>query len=423
MDHEKKPTIYLTVFVVLVVATVGLFWTGESRGGSSVPASPHGKDGSLKMAYSKWFAIGAAIPGAELNEAERQLLFNNFSTVTPENCMKPEPLQPVEGRFDFAKGDALVEMARANGLTVNGHTLVWHQQCPDWFFTDDGKPADRDLVLKRMRSHIFAVVSHFASRVSSWDVVNEAMSDGDDYLRNSKWFSSIGEDFIAEAFAVAHLADPKAELYYNDYGIEYPDKRAKTLRLIRDLKARRAPIFGVGIQGHWQIDRIPFKDIEEAILTFHSEGMKVSITELDIDVVKRQFTSLEVGVGEQNALDPYASDLPADVQKRLANQYGQLFALFLKHADKIDRVTFWGLHDGRTWLNYWPSKRTNHPLLWDRALQAKPALWAVLALASPEIQRRKPVEGDNLLFEGVPGQEKGKEDAQPNFEGDWKPAP
>ncbi len=338
------------------------------------------------LVYAKWFAIGVAIPGAELNETERQLLFNNFVTVTPENCMKPEPLHPAEDRFDFAKADAFVEMARANGLTVNAHTLVWHQQCPDWFFEDAGKPAERDLVLKRMRNHIASVAGHFVGKVVSWDVVNEAIDDGKDYLRKSKWLTSLGDDFIAEAFIAARQADPTAELYYNDYDIERQAKRDKTLRLIRDLKRRGAPIQGIGIQGHWQIDRIPFKDIEEAIIAFHAEGMKVMITELDIDVVPRESTGAEVGAREQGRGDPFGNGLPLDLQQRLADQYAKLFELFLKHRDKISRVTFWGLHDGRSWLNSWPSKRTNHALLWDRALQPKPALSAVLTVAEKVIQ-------------------------------------
>lgn len=342
------------------------------------------------LIYAKWFAVGVAIPSAELSKAERQLVVNNFVTVTPENCMKPEPLHPAEDRFDFVKADALVAMARANGLTVNAHTLVWHQQCPNWFFEDAGKPAERELVLKRMRSHIAVVGGHFAGKVASWDVVNEAIDDGTDYLRKSKWLTAIGEDFISEAFVAARQADPEAELYYNDYDIERQAKRDKTLRLIRDLKRRGAPIQGIGIQGHWQLDRIPFKEIEEAIIAFHAEGMKVMITELDIDVVPRKSTGAEAGTREQSRDDPFVNGLPSDLQQRLADQYAQLFELFLKHRDKVARVTFWGLHDGRSWLNSWPSKRTNHALLWDRSLQPKPAYSAVLEVAE-KAQRNDPL--------------------------------
>lgn len=342
------------------------------------------EEDALMKGFRNSFAVGAAIPGAELNRAERRLLFANFNTVTPENCMKPASLQPTEGRFRFTKAHALVEMAQANGLTVNGHALLWHNQCPDWFFNDGGRPAGRELVLQRMRAHIAAVAGHFAGKVQSWDVVNEAIDDQDEYLRKTKWLNSIGEDFIAEAFITAREADPRAKLFYNDYHIERQPKRDKTLRLIRDLKQRGAPIQGVGIQGHWKLDHIPFQDIEDAILAFHAEGMQVAITELDIDVGERKTDGADVGRLERVRADLYANGLPDDVQLRVADQYAQLFALFLKHRDKISRVTFWGLHDGRSWLNCWPFKRTNHPLLWDRALQGKPALSAVLALTRGE---------------------------------------
>lgn len=347
--------------------------------------------------FTNCFAIGAAFD-TELNEAERSLLFRNFGTVTPENCMKPASLHPAEDRFDFAQGDALVEMAHANGLTVNGHALVWHEQCPDWFFSDGGRIASRELVLKRMRAHIAAVAGHFAGKVKSWDVVNEAIDDNADYLRRTKWLISIGEDFIAEAFIAAREADPKAELYYNDYNIELPAKRAKAVRLIRDLKARKAHITGIGIQGHWQLDHIPFKEIEDSIVAFHAEGVKVMITELDVDVVTRQTPGAEAGTRERTVSDPYAEGLPPEIQKRLADQYARLFALFLKHSDKLSRVTFWGLHDGRSWLNTWPYKRTNHPLLWDRDLQPKPALSAVLAVTREKTgQNAQPKpDGDGL---------------------------
>ncbi len=366
---------------LLAWAVIGCAWALETLGDPAVAVPPPGRESSLMLAFSDCFAVGAAIPGANLNAAERQLLFRNFGTVTPENCMKPALVHPVEDRFDFAEADALVEMARANGLTVNGHTLVWHQQCPDWFFTDQDRVANREMVLRRMRAHIAAVAGHFAGKLKSWDVVNEAIDDGDGYLRRTKWLTCIGEDFIAEAFVAARQADPTAELYYNDYDIERPAKRDKALRLIRDLKQREAPIQGIGIQSHWQLDRIPFKDIEEAIIAFHAEGLQVMITELDIDVVTRRTADAEAGLRESPGNDPFADGLPADVQARLADQYARLFALFLKHRDKISRITFWGLHDGRSWLNTWPSKRTNHPLLWDRALQPKPALAAVVAVA------------------------------------------
>jgi endo-1,4-beta-xylanase len=357
---------------VRLVAITLLTLTGRGVAQDSGPAT-------LKEAYGGMFAIGAAIPGPELNAAEQKILFHNFTNVTPENCMKPQPTEPEEGKFTFGQADALVAFAHDHGLKVNGHCLVWDEQCPDWFFSDNGKPAARDLVLKRMIDHITGEAKHFRGRVFSWDVVNEAISDGPEYLKPTRWEKSIGDDYIAQAFTAAAAADPNAELYYNDYSIERPEKRGKVIRLIRDLKKQNIRIDGVGIQGHWELDKIPYKDIEDAIVAFNKEGVKVMITELDIDMVSRSAGGADTSVHEQGGDDPYAKGCPPEVLQRQAEQYAKLFALFRKHADKITRVTFWGLDDGRSWENFWPRTRTNYPLLWGRDLKPKPALAAVLA--------------------------------------------
>ncbi len=359
------------------ICAVALVSLGYLHDASAISTTTMRKKVPLQSGFSADLAIGAATPDRGLSAAEQGLLREHFNAVTPENCMKPQLLQPQEGRFDFAAADALVALAYTNGLTVNGHTLIWHQQCPAWFFMDGTAAASREKVLARMRTHISTVVGHFAGKLESWDVVNEALDDGDQFLRDSDWLRSIGPDFITEAFMAAHQADPQARLYYNDYHIELPHKRAKALRLIRELKERQVPLHGIGIQGHWQLDRIPFKELEEAIIVFHAQGLQVMITELDIDVVTPATTG-RAWDAQQPDSDPFAQGLPEELQQRLAAQYAQLFALLRKHRDKLTRITFWGLHDGRSWLNYWPTRRTNHPLLWDRQLTPKPALSAIL---------------------------------------------
>jgi endo-1,4-beta-xylanase len=378
------------------LAAAGFILAGISFCGPSIAVSPSdGRESSLKKAYSKYFVVGTAIPSVWLNQLERQLLVENFGTLTPEMCMNICEAHTSEDRYDFANADALVNMALASGLTVNAQTLLYHYKCPDWFFVDGNQPASRELVLKRTRAHIAAVAGHFSGRVVSWDVVNEVIGGGKDYLRKTKWLECIGEDYIAEAFIAARQADPKAELYFNDYSIESQPRRDKALRLIRDLKKRGASIQGIGIQGHWIIDKVPYEDIEDAILAFHAEGLKVAITELDIDVVGRKKGGAEIAAREGTTYNPYIDGLPDEVQQRLADQYARLFALFLKHHDKISRVSFWGLHDGRTWLNSWPYTRINHPLFWDRTLQPKPALAAVLNLVQQAKQRDQPkTEGE-----------------------------
>ncbi|MEY3898805.1 MAG: Endo,4-beta-xylanase precursor [Verrucomicrobiota bacterium] len=332
---------------------------------SSSPAEPSG----LKDVYQKSFAIGAALPGPRMPAGEVDLLKRNFSIITAENLMKPKYLQPAEGGFEFAAADGFMDFAKTNQFEVHGHTLVWHNQCPEWIFKDGDQPASRERVLERMTKHVSSVVGRYKGRIKSWDVVNEAIDNdpGDNDLRKSPWFLATGADYIAEAFRAARRADPGAILYYNDFDIEKPDKREKTLRLIRRLKATKVPLDGIGIQGHWSLDRIDLNDIEAAIIAFHAEGLRVSITELDMNVIT------------EKTGDPFAQSCPPGVLLKQAEQYAGLFRLFHKHADKIDRVTFWGLHDGQSWLNHSPRKRTNHPLLWARDLSAKPALQSVMS--------------------------------------------
>jgi len=352
-----------------VLVSAGVLRAGDSPAG-------------LKDAYGKWFAVGVGLPGHGLTGAEEQLLANQFTNITPENCLKPAYVHPTESVFAFAAGDALVALAGKYHLKINGHALVWHAACPAWFFKDQDQPAARELVLARMRSHIAAVAGRYAGKIGSWDVVNEALSDQPgEYLRPSKWTATIGGDFIAEAFLAAHKADPQAELYYNDYSIEHLGKREKALRLIRELQARGVRLDGIGIQGHWEVGKVPFKQIEESIIAFHKAGVKVMITELDLDVVPRKGHGADVGQQEKGTDDPYAAGCPPKVLQRQAADYAALFRLFRKHAGKISRVTFWNLHDGRSWLNYWPRQRTNYPLLWDRQLLPKPAFDAVMAVA------------------------------------------
>jgi endo-1,4-beta-xylanase len=192
----------------------------------------------------------------------------------------------------------------------------------------------------------------------------------------------LGEEFIAEAFECAHAADPDAILVYNDYNIELPGKRAKLLRLLHSLQAHKTPIHAVGIQGHWELDTVPYQDIEETITAIQSLGLKVMITEFDLDAIPRARWWAEGGKyrPELERLNPYTNGCPASVLERQADQYQKLFTLFRRHADAIARISFWDLHDGRSWLNHFPWERANHPLLFDRNVRPKPAFDAVMQI-------------------------------------------
>jgi endo-1,4-beta-xylanase len=344
---------------------------------------------SLRAAAEGLFDVGVGvhdrIPG---RAADHPLLLAQFGVVTPENCMKPAQVQAAEGKWDFARADAFVDFAKGSGLKVVGHCLVWAKddRTPAWFYRDGDHPADRELLLARMRRHVETTVKRYRGRIAEWDVVNEALDDGAEHLRVSGWSKACGEEFIARAFEYAHAADPDAMLVYNDYNNELPAKREKQIRLLRSLREKNVPVHAVGLQGHYEIDRVPFKDIEDTLVAMRGLGVKVVVSELDIDVIPRAKWWAEGGKyrDELSRLDPYREGCPPEVLRRQAEQYAQLFRLFRKHADTIARVSFWDLHDGQSWLNDFPWKRVNHPLLFDRQGKPKPAFPAVIsALTEP----------------------------------------
>lgn len=344
---------------------------------------------TLKEAFKDDFLIGAALnPGqfTEANPLEAALVKQQFSSITPENCLKWESVHPAPGQYDFSLPDRYVEFGVKNHMFVIGHTLVWHNQAPDWVFQDDqGKPLTRDALLARMHDHITTVVGRYRGRIKGWDVVNEAV-DEDGTMRESKWRKIIGPDFILKAYQYAHEADPAAELYYNEYSLENAHKRAGAVRLIKELQAQGVRITAIGLQGHYNLDWPTQDQLSETITTFTQLGIKVNITELDINVLPSasQNVTADVSLKYQAAakLNPYTNGLPATVQQALAARYATLFGVFMQHRQSMERVTFWGVTDGNSWLNDWPIPgRTNYPLLFDRAGQPKPAFTAVIASA------------------------------------------
>ena len=232
-----------------------------------------------------------------------------------------------------------------------------------------------------------------ADQVDQWDVVNEVLADGPPLYRQSGWLETFGgPEFVVEAFKAAHAADPTATLIYNDYRCELDSKRSDLLTLIDYLQEKGAPVDAIGLQGHYELDEVPFAELEITLNEIRKRGLKVVISEIDIDVVGRSKWYAEDGKfrDELKTYNPYTDGLPAELEKRQAEQYGQLFQLYAKHSDIIERVTFWGLHDGVSWLNYFPWNRTNYPLLFDSSLATKPAYDAVIAAL---LKRQRELKG------------------------------
>lgn len=337
---------------------------------------------TLRQVAGQRLLIGGAIMAADLEDPKvANLIATELSTLTGGNEFKPDFLQREKGKFTFERADRIIDFAQKHDIKVVGHTLCWHQQTPAWMFQKPDKtPLSRDEALANLKTHIETVMQHFKGKVIGWDVVNEGIADDPkQYIRDTPARRAIGDDFIIKAFELAHAADPDVELYYNDYNIDAPYKRDRALRLIRDLKAAGVRLDAVGIQGHWLLNSPPASEVDEAITAFAKEGVKVMITEMDIDVLPRKSAGAEISATEKEGFDPYKNGIPADILKQQAKRYGELFAVFMKHREHITRITLWGIDDGRSWLNNWPVRgRTNYPMLWDRQLKSKPAYEAVL---------------------------------------------
>ncbi len=351
-----------------------------------LPLTTQAAEVTLREAYRPYFHVGVAVnPGnyAATKPVEAGLVSKHFNAITSENHMKWGLIHPRPDVFDFTESDRMVDFALKNDMFITGHTLVWHSQTPRWVFEDeDGKPLTRDALLARMRDHILTVVGYYKGRVQSWDVVNEALNE-DGTLRDSPWTRIIGDDFIEKAFQYAHEADPDAELYYNDYLLEVPEKCAGAIRIVKRLQAAGCRIDGVGIQGHMHLEGPSVEAQEASILAIAATGVKAMITELDVDVLPGTKGWGNADIQRQEAQDPafnpYTAGLPDEVQQQLAERYAELFRMYLKHSDVITRVTIWGLNDGNSWLNGFPIRgRTNHALLFDRDNKAKPALAKLL---------------------------------------------
>lgn len=342
---------------------------------------------SLKDVYKNDFYIGTALSADQIEQKDTKvdsLIKKEFNAITAENIMKSMFTHPQKDKYDFVLSDKFVEYGEKNKMFIHGHTLIWHSQLAPWM----EKITDSTEMKAFMKDHITTIVSKYKGRINSWDVVNEALND-DGTLRQSVFLKALGEKYLVDAFKLAEKADPKAELYYNDYNIEEPAKRAGAIALIKRIKAEGGKVDGVGIQGHWRLQSPSIEEIEKSILEYSALGIKVAFTELDITVLPNPWDLKGADVNQKfegnPKMNPYSEKLPDSIQTKLAERYASIFKLFLKHKDKISRVTFWGVYDGQSWLNDWPIKgRTNYPLPFDVNLKHKPAYDSILKLKNAE---------------------------------------
>lgn len=338
----------------------------------------------LKDVFKENFLIGTALNVNQILEkdsVQSALIATEFSSVTPENVMKSLLIHPQRDTFNFEMPDKLVALAEKNNMHIQGHTLVWHSQLSPFF----KEITDSTEMVEVLTNHINTIVGRYKGKINAWDVVNEALND-DGTLRKTVFLDVLGDDYLSLAFKLAEKVDPNVELYYNDYSMTTPSKRAGAIKMIKRMQELGTKVNGIGMQGHWNLESPSLEEIEKSIVEYSELGIKVAITELDISVIPMpwDFTGADVNVKFESSdptMNPYPDKLPDSIQVKLANRYTDVFKLFLKHQDKISRVTLWGVNDGDTWKNDWPiNGRKDYPLLFDRNNQKKKAYYGVVSL-------------------------------------------
>lgn len=380
----KKPVILLLPLMVMLFSC-----------SSQVKSAP---DAALKDVYSDGFLMGAAFNSwnvSERNPETRDLVLRHFNAISPDNELKPESLHPGPDVWNFAPADAFCQFGKDNGMWILGHTLCWHNQTPAFLWTrPDGKPMSKDEIFESVRAYIETVCTHFLGKVDAWDVINEIVSEEGGY-RDLGWVHALGADpavvdeFVKHVFRCAEKYAPDTELYYNEFNCWRPSKLAGIVRLVKMLQAEGIRIDGVGIQAHWGLGYPRNEYIDAAIDQLSALGVKVNISELDVDVLPISKDAQVIGRSLQDPmyqqeefeafLDPYKDGLPEDVEDRLAARYEELFKIFYAHKDQIARVTFWGVHDGTSWKNDSPiANRTNYPLLFKRDYTPHKAYYSVI---------------------------------------------
>lgn len=365
----KITHVILTLFASMLVVSCG---NGKQATITEVPA--------LKDVFGDKFLVGVAVnvrQSSEVDTASVKIIKKHFNSIVAEDCMKSANIHPEEDRYNFEQADQFVKFGQENNMAIIGHCLIWHSQLAPWFCVDQkGNNVSAEVLKQRMKDHITTIVTRYKGKIKGWDVVNEAIEEDGSY-RKTKFYEILGEEYIPLAFQYAHEADPDAELYYNDYGMNVPGRRDAVVKLVNSLKAKGLRIDAVGMQGHMGMDYPTIEDFEASMLAFAGTGVKVMITEWDMSALPTVKRSANISdtVTFRKAMNPYPEALPDSVSAVWNARMKAFFNLFLKHADIVERVTAWGVSDGDSWKNNFPVRgRKEYPLLFDRNYEMKPFL-------------------------------------------------
>ena len=327
---------------------------------------------SIFQTLMPYFPVGAEVNSIDLSGPHAQLLTKHFDSLVSGNDMKWSSVENTKGSFNYTNADAQVGLAVCNSMRVRGHNLVWSNgsQTPAYAFGDkSNSPANQATVIANIQEHIQSEVTHFGSKVDTWDVVNEPLDPSQpDCLQHGPFYQVLGKSYIDVALQAARAAAPTAKLFINDFSTADPNRLACYVQVVNDLKSRGIPIDGVGHEMHNAINYPSAPAIANAINTMANfPGLLQEVTELDLSVYN---------AGDNHS--DYGSNVPPGVLAEQGWLYKQYFDTFRNLSGKLNRVTFWGMADDDTWLDGFPIVRTDYPLPFDMKLQAKPAYWGIV---------------------------------------------
>ena len=352
---------------------------------------------SLAKAYEKYFKIGATVSPEQIAN-HRGLIMQHFSSLTAENDMKYEPIEPEEGKFCFDRADATVALAREMGIRIRAHAPVWHNQTPAWMYLDGDKPAAPELIYARIDAHTKAMCERYGKDVYAWDVVNEATRDDvpdpeknpgeSPVYRHSEYYKLCGSGFIEAAFRSMEKYAPDAQLFYNDYSECVPEKRERIVALIRALREKGCRVDGVGMQQH-HFAAPDYDEIKRSIEIYAALGLRIHVTELDVSMMAT-FNSgnTRLKPGDSGFAEYIQEAMKATPEKlaKIDEIYVKLFEIYRSYADVIECVTTWGIADDWTWLDFFGMNRNmprikQHPLLFDVDGRPKPCVYSLIDAA------------------------------------------
>lgn len=341
-----------------------------------------------KDAYKDYFSIGVSLSARNVRSAEQMdIVRRNFNSVTAENAMKPGVIHPKENVWRWGDADSIANWCRRNGVKMRGHCLCWHEQFSNWMFTDSlGNEVTKEVFYQRLRNHIHTVVERYKDVVYAWDVLNEAIADGDGNrlpddngepspYRQSRLFKLCGEELVRKVFEFAHEADPDAKLFYNDYNAAVPSKRDRIYNMVKKMKDDGVPIDGIGMQGHYNAWWPSAEDVEAAISKYSEIVDEVQVTELDIRTTNEMGGQLQFSQGN-------AGDVPQHIAEMQERQYANIFRIVRKWRNVVTNVTFWNLSDADSWLG-----AGNSPLPFDTDYKPK-SIYYTIRDFNPENDRR-----------------------------------